>query len=62
LHHRDVVGYALRRLERELEGELREETIEDLVRDLHADSVIHPPGELAADDDIDKRSVPSGKN
>jgi amino acid transporter len=61
LHHRDVVGYALRRLERELEGELREETIEDLVRDLHAENAIHPP-EQVTDDDIDKRSVSSGTN
>ena len=34
LHHRDVVGIALRRLEKELEGEKRPAVLEDLQRDL----------------------------
>jgi amino acid transporter len=34
LHHRDVVGVALRRLEKELEGEQREHVLEELRRDL----------------------------
>lgn len=34
LHHRDVVGVALRRLEQELAGERREAVIEDLSREL----------------------------
>jgi amino acid transporter len=34
LHHRDVVGAALRRLEKDLEGERREEAIEDLNREV----------------------------
>lgn len=34
LHHRDVVGVALRRLERELTGEQREQILEDLRREL----------------------------
>ena len=34
LHHRDVVGLALRRLEKDLEGERRDEVIEDLRNDL----------------------------
>jgi len=35
LHHRDVIGVALRRLEKDLEGERRAEAIEDLNRELH---------------------------
>jgi amino acid transporter/nucleotide-binding universal stress UspA family protein len=35
LHHRDVVGLALRRLERDLEGERGKEILEELDRDLH---------------------------
>jgi len=34
LHHRDVIGVALRRLEKDLEGERRAEAIEDLKREL----------------------------
>ena len=34
LHHRDVVGVALRRLEKDLEGERRNEVLEDLGNDL----------------------------
>ena len=34
LHHRDVVGLALRRLEREVEGEDRERILDDLRREL----------------------------
>jgi hypothetical protein len=34
LHHRDVVGVALRRLEKDLQGERRAEAIEDLNREL----------------------------
>ncbi len=34
LHHRDVIGVALRRLERELGSERREEILEDLKREL----------------------------
>jgi amino acid transporter len=39
LHHRDVVGIALRRLERELDvdGSNREKIIEDLQKDMHAE-------------------------
>ncbi|MGI8741552.1 MAG: amino acid permease [Bryobacteraceae bacterium] len=37
LHHRDVVGVALRRLERDLENERRGETLEDLARELRKD-------------------------
>ena len=35
LHHRDVVGVALRRLERELTSEERDRVIEDLKKELH---------------------------
>jgi amino acid transporter len=35
LHHRDVVGMALRRLERDLTGERRGEVVDDLKRDAH---------------------------
>jgi hypothetical protein len=34
LHHRDVVGLALRRLEKELSSEERQQVIEDLKREL----------------------------
>jgi amino acid transporter len=34
LHHRDVVGLALRRLQKDLEGERREEVMDDLDKDL----------------------------
>ncbi|MGH9659502.1 MAG: APC family permease [Bryobacteraceae bacterium] len=34
LHHRDVVGVALRRMEQELTGEKREEVLDDLKREL----------------------------
>jgi len=34
LHHRDVVGVALRRLERDLEGERRSEVLDDLDNEL----------------------------
>jgi amino acid transporter len=34
LHHRDVIGVALRRLEKDLESERREDAIEDLKREL----------------------------
>jgi len=34
LHHRDVVGVALRRLQKDLENERREEALEDLNREL----------------------------
>jgi len=34
LHHRDVIGVALRRLEKDLECERRNEAIEDLTREL----------------------------
>jgi hypothetical protein len=34
LHHRDVIGVALRRLENDLAGERREEAIQDLTREL----------------------------
>ncbi len=34
LHHRDVVGLALRRLQKDLDGERRTEVLEDLSRDL----------------------------
>jgi hypothetical protein len=34
LHHRDVVGMALRRLERELNGDQKREIIDELKRDL----------------------------
>jgi hypothetical protein len=37
LHHRDVVGVALRRLERDLAGERRDEVVEDLMRELRKD-------------------------
>ncbi|MGE5645884.1 MAG: APC family permease [Acidobacteriota bacterium] len=36
LHHRDVVGTALRRLEQDLSGERREEAVEDLRRNLRS--------------------------
>ncbi|MCL5744267.1 MAG: amino acid permease [Acidobacteria bacterium] len=35
LHHRDVVGAALRRLEQDLDSDRRQEVLEDLNRDLH---------------------------
>jgi hypothetical protein len=34
LHHRDVVGVALRRLERDLEGEDRDKVLDDMIREL----------------------------
>ena len=34
LHHRDVVGVALRRLEKDLEGERRDEVLTDLQKEL----------------------------
>jgi hypothetical protein len=34
IHHRDVVGIALRRLQRELEGEHGEEILRDLEKEL----------------------------
>ena len=37
LHHRDVVGVALRRLERDLAGERHNEVVEDLSRELRKD-------------------------
>ena len=37
LHHRDVVGVALRRLERDLEGERRGEAVVDLNQELRKD-------------------------
>ncbi|HXJ41236.1 MAG TPA: APC family permease [Bryobacteraceae bacterium] len=37
LHHRDVIGAALRRLEKDLEGERRDDVIEDLNRELRKD-------------------------
>jgi amino acid transporter/nucleotide-binding universal stress UspA family protein len=43
LHHRDVVGLALRRLERELEGETSAHAIKDLLVDLHAGEMGRPP-------------------
>ncbi len=41
LHHRDVVGFALRRLEAELQGYRSEETIEELTRELQHDHEAH---------------------
>jgi amino acid transporter len=37
LHHRDVVGAALRRLEQDLEGDRREEALADLMKELRKD-------------------------
>lgn len=37
LHHRDVIGAALRRLEKDLEGDRRNDCIEDLNRELRKD-------------------------
>ena len=37
LHHRDVVGVALRRLERDFQSERRAEVLEDLARELRKD-------------------------
>jgi hypothetical protein len=34
IHHRDVVGLALRRLQRDMEGERRTEVLDDLGKDL----------------------------
>jgi hypothetical protein len=34
LHHRDVIGVALRRLEKDLAGERRQEVLDDLGKDL----------------------------
>ena len=34
LHHRDVVGVALRRLQKDLDGERREEVLKDLEKEL----------------------------
>ena len=34
LHHRDVVGVALRRLQKDLEGERREDVLQDLEKEL----------------------------
>jgi amino acid transporter len=35
IHHRDVVGVALRRLERDLEGSRRDEVLDDLSKEIH---------------------------
>jgi hypothetical protein len=35
IHHRDVVGVALRRLERDLESGRREEVLDDLSKEIH---------------------------
>jgi hypothetical protein len=37
LHHRDVIGAALRRLERDLNSDRREEAMTDLVNELRKD-------------------------
>jgi hypothetical protein len=37
LHHRDVIGAALRRLEKDLDGDRRDDAIEDLNRELRKD-------------------------
>ena len=37
LHHRDVVGVALRRLEKDLSTERQDEVLEDLKRELRKD-------------------------
>ena len=39
LHHRDVVGAALRRLERDIEGVHGDEAVEDLIREVR----LHDP-------------------
>ena len=36
LHHRDIVGYALRRMERDLTSDERDTVLEELRRDIHA--------------------------
>ena len=35
LHHRDVIGVALRRLQKDLEGERRHDVLEDLEKEIH---------------------------
>ena len=35
LHHRDVVGVALRRLEKDLGSERKDEVVDDMRNDLH---------------------------
>jgi len=42
LHHRDVVGLALRRLEHDLDGARKEEVIEDLRKDMPKPSESEP--------------------
>jgi hypothetical protein len=37
LHHRDVVGTALRRLEHDLESDRRDEALADLTKELRKD-------------------------
>ena len=45
LHHRDVIGVALRRLERDLGGDGRKHVIEDVVKEMkHEDSIPAIPG------------------
>jgi hypothetical protein len=44
LHHRDVVGMALRRLLRDMEGEHRSQVVEELKRELRPPENDHPPG------------------
>ncbi len=44
LHHRDVVGVALRRMERDLQGGDREEVLADMIRELRTSHAIEREG------------------
>ncbi len=45
LHHRDVVGVALRRLEHELRGDHQDEVLDEIRRELRLDGAPGPPAE-----------------
>ena len=45
LHHRDVVGAALRRLERDMEGRPGEDAVEDLIREMRLHDPLKPEPE-----------------
>ena len=49
LHHRDVIGVALRRMQRDLKGTEREEVVTDLVRELRTSHGDAPKPDDSAD-------------
>jgi hypothetical protein len=53
LHHRDVVGVALRRMERDLSGHGRTEVIQDMVRELHVNHNVDPQADTLTYDEAE---------